>query len=82
MKLYSNEIPFRLKLLIGDEYNVGWVPTKLTCGTYDVLSSHCDNMQEYYERDSNDCYVLKAGRQVVTLYYAVALKWNARLMKA
>ncbi|XP_071874165.1 protein qui-1 [Bombus fervidus] len=51
-----------LLLLIGDEYNVGWVPTKLTCETYDVLSSHCDNMQEYYERDSNDRYVLKAGR--------------------
>ncbi|CAK9825608.1 Protein qui-1 [Anthophora retusa] len=50
-----------LLLLIGDEYNTGWLPTKLTSETYNALSSHCSNMEEYYEQDS-DCYVLKAGR--------------------
>ncbi|XP_043524826.1 NACHT domain- and WD repeat-containing protein 1 [Frieseomelitta varia] len=52
-----------LLLLIGEEYNVGWVPTKLTSGTYELLSSHCDSMEEYYElRDDDDCYVLKVDK--------------------
>lgn len=51
-----------LLLLIGDEHNVGWLPTKLTSATYEILSNRCDDMKEYYECDSDDCYVLKAGR--------------------
>ncbi|CAL7941952.1 unnamed protein product [Xylocopa violacea] len=50
-----------LLLLIGDEYNVGWLPTKLTSGTYETLSSRCSSLEEHYEHDNN-CYVLKAGR--------------------
>ncbi|XP_015433312.1 PREDICTED: NACHT domain- and WD repeat-containing protein 1 [Dufourea novaeangliae] len=48
-------------LLVGDEYNAGWLPTKLTEESYGLLSSRCAMMDGYYERDSN-CYVLKAGR--------------------
>ncbi|XP_076684288.1 protein qui-1 [Andrena cerasifolii] len=50
-----------LLLLIGDEYTPGWLPTKFSVESYEILSSQCSMMEDYYELDS-DCYVLKAGR--------------------
>ncbi|XP_076184042.1 protein qui-1 [Ptiloglossa arizonensis] len=50
-----------LLLLVGDDYNVGWLPTRFSEESYEILSSRCFMMEEYYERN-NDCYVLKASR--------------------
>ncbi|XP_076636558.1 NACHT domain- and WD repeat-containing protein 1 [Colletes latitarsis] len=50
-----------LLLLVGDEYNVGWLPTQFSIESYEILSSRCSMMEEYYECN-NDCYVLKADR--------------------
>ncbi|XP_076220593.1 protein qui-1 isoform X3 [Nomia melanderi] len=58
-------------LLVGDEYSAGWLPTKLTEDTYDILSSQCTMMEEYYEHDSN-CYTLKAGS-----YRAASDSWQS-----
>ncbi|XP_078041710.1 NACHT domain- and WD repeat-containing protein 1 isoform X1 [Augochlora pura] len=60
-------------VLVGDEYNAGWLPTKLTEDTYGILSSQCSMMEEYYERDSNNCYILKAGR-----YGTVEDSWQSK----
>ncbi|XP_053995458.1 protein qui-1 [Hylaeus anthracinus] len=50
-----------LLLLVGDEYNVGWCPTKFSVDSYEILSSRCSVMEEHYVRDG-DWYILKAGR--------------------
>ncbi|XP_076235892.1 protein qui-1 [Calliopsis andreniformis] len=50
-----------LLLLVGDEYNTGWLPTKFSVETFEILISHCTSLEEYYERNDN-CYILKAGR--------------------
>ncbi|XP_017765803.1 PREDICTED: NACHT domain- and WD repeat-containing protein 1 [Eufriesea mexicana] len=70
-------------LLIGDEYNTGWLPTKLTSGTYEILSSRCDSMNQYYEDNSN-CYVLKAGRleTVKNSWYSLESTIKESLKKA
>lgn len=67
-------VKFDLKLLIGDEHNIGWLPTKLTSATYEILSNRCDDMKEYYECDNDDCYVLKAGRWVIIFHYNIRHK--------
>ncbi|KAG7212794.1 hypothetical protein KM043_013053 [Ampulex compressa] len=46
-------------LLVGSEYNTGWVPTKFKEETFKALLTHCSMLGNYYEYNE-DCYMLKA----------------------
>ncbi|XP_066586077.1 protein qui-1 [Prorops nasuta] len=48
-----------LLLLVGSDYNVGWVPTKFEEETFRILHSHYASLGEYYEYNGH-CYTLKA----------------------
>lgn len=52
---------FALQLLVGSDYTMGWVPTKLKEETFRALLTHNTHLEEYYEYNGH-CYRLKADR--------------------
>ncbi|XP_015605935.1 NACHT domain- and WD repeat-containing protein 1 isoform X2 [Cephus cinctus] len=61
-----------LLLLLGSDYNAGWVPTSFPEETFQALLGQCSALEEYYEHNGH-CYTLKA-----TSEETAQVEWHSR----